>query len=277
MQAKRFGATALVCGVAVGLLAACGTRHVSRDISPDGVAAEVIFPAPERAVLKEGTFPNLDNLRQVGAGVSKEQLYHLLGRPHFREGYAGVREWDYLFHFRDAGGVTTCQYKAIFDRNYLAQSFHWQPQACAERLREPAANAAPAPTPSAAPRRFAISADALFAFARADAEDLQPAGRADIARIAGELRDPGDLRRVRVIGHTDRLGNESDNRALSQRRAETVRQLLIEQGVPAQRVVAEGRGAAEPVAGPCQAQQRAALIACLQPDRRVEIVAEVER
>lgn len=275
MQAKRFGATALVCGAAA-LLAACGTRHVSRDISAEGVAAEVVFPAPERAVLKEGTFPNLDNLRQVGAGVSKEQLYHLLGRPHFREGYAGVREWDYLFRFRDAGGVTTCQYKVIFDREYLARSFHWQPQACGERLREPVAAAAPPPAPAAAARRFSVSADALFAFGRAGAEDLQPAGRADIARMAAELRDAGDVRRVRVIGHTDRLGSESGNRALSLRRAETVRRLLIEQGLPAQRVSAEGRGASEPVAGPCPAGKREALIACLQPDRRVEIAADAE-
>jgi len=278
MQAKRFGATALVCGVAMGLLAGCGTRHVSRDISPDGVAAEVVFPAPQRAVLKEGTFPNLDNLRQVGAGVSKEQLYHLLGRPHFREGYAGVREWDYLFHFRDEGGVTTCQYKVIFDREYLARSFHWQPEACGERLREAAApSPAPTPTPRAEPRRFAVSADALFAFGRADIADLQPAGRAEIARIAAELRSSSDVRSVRVIGHTDRLGSEQGNQALSLRRAETVRRLLIEQGVPAQRVSAQGRGAAEPVAGPCEVERRAALIACLQPDRRVEITAEAEQ
>ena len=57
--------------------------------------------------------PNIESLRAVGPGVTKDQLYYLLGRPHFREGYAGVREWDYLFHFRVDGKVVTCQYLSL--------------------------------------------------------------------------------------------------------------------------------------------------------------------
>ncbi|ATE73759.1 flagellar motor protein MotB [Lysobacter capsici] len=278
MQANRFAGAAIVCSIAIGLLSACGTRHVSRDISADGVPAEVVFPAKERAILKEGTFPNVESLRQVAAGVTKEQLYHLLGRPHFREGYAGVREWDYLFHFRRDGGVTTCQYKVIFDRSYLARSFYWLPQDCGDLLREPVAAAAPSAPPAAAPRRFSLSADALFAFGQSGRGDLQSSGRAEIARIAAELRDAKDLRNVRVIGHTDSIGSEQANQALSQRRAQTVRGLLIDEGVPARSISAEGRGESEPVIGDCDAHaERAALIACLQPNRRVEIVADVEQ
>ncbi|MBW8808689.1 MAG: OmpA family protein [Lysobacter sp.] len=279
MQANRFAGAAIVCSIAIGLLSACGTRHLSRDISPDGVPAEVVFPAKERAILKEGTFPNPDSLRQVAAGVTKDQLYHLLGRPHFREGYAGVREWDYLFHFRRDGEVTTCQYKVIFDQHYLARSFYWQPQDCADLLREPVAPAPPPSAPSAvAPRRYSLSADALFAFGRADRGDLQSSGRAEIARIAAELRDAKDLRKVRVTGHTDTIGSEQANQALSERRAQTVRALLIDEGVPARLISAEGRGESEPVIGSCDASaERTALIACLQPNRRVEIVAEVEQ
>lgn len=278
MEAKRFAGVAITCSIAMGLLSACGTRHVSRDISADGVPGEVVFPAAERAVLKEGTFPNLDNLRQVAPGVTKEQLYHLLGRPHFREGYAGVREWDYIFHFRRDGGVTTCQYKVIFDKSYLARSFYWQPQDCGDVLREPVAVAqSPAVPPAAAPRNFSVSADALFAFGRAGSSDLQDGGRAEVARIAGELRNSKGLQKVRVIGHTDSIGSDQANQALSQRRAETVRQLLIDEGVSARLVSAEGRGESEPVVGNCDASaERSALIACLQPNRRVEIKADVE-
>jgi OOP family OmpA-OmpF porin len=276
MEAKRFAGIAIACTVAMGLLSACGTRHVSRDISADGVPGEVVFPAPERAVLKDGTFPNLDNLRLVAPGVGKEQLYHLLGRPHFREGYAGVREWDYLFHFRRDGSVTTCQYKVIFDQNYLARSFYWQPQTCGELLREPVAMVPAAPA-AATTRNFSVSADALFAFGRAGAGDLQAGGRAEVARIAGELRNAKALRAVRVIGHTDLIGGDQANQALSRQRAETVRQLLIDEGVPARVISAEGRGESEPVVGNCEASmQRSALIACLQPNRRVEIKADVE-
>lgn len=277
MQAKGYAGKAIVCAIAIGLLPACGTRHVSRGISADGVPEQVVFPAMERAVLKEGTFPNLDDLRQVGPGVSKEQLYHLLGRPHFREGYAGVREWDYIFRFRHDGGVATCQYKVVFDRDYLGRSFYWQPQHCAERLAETAA-AAPVAPAAVAPRRFALSADALFAFGGGAIGDLQPAAQAQIARIADELSAAGATGEIRVIGHTDAIGEESANRALSLQRAQTVRRLLVERGVPADRIRAEGRGESEPVAGHCDASlARAALIACLQPNRRVEIDADAIR
>lgn len=278
MEAKRFAGVAIVCSIAMGL-SACGTRHVSRDISADGVPGEVIFPAVERAVLKEGTFPNLDDLRQVAPGVTKEQLYHLLGRPHFREGYAGVREWDYLFHFRRDGGVTTCQYKVVFDQEYLARSFYWLPEGCGELLREPpAAAAAPTAPVATTPRRFSLSADTLFAFGRAGADDVQPDGRAELTRVAKTLREAKDLSEVRVTGHTDRIGSDSANRSLSRQRAETVRRLLIDEGVTAQRITAEGRGESEPVIDHCdEAQGRAALIACLQPNRRVEISADLEQ
>ncbi len=130
----RLTGLALVATAAAGLLAACGTRHVSRDISPDGVAAEVVFPDPAHAFLAGGTFPDPDALRRIGPGVTKDQLYQALGRPHFREGLIGVREWDYLFQFRTADGVVTCQYKVIFDRDYRGQRFHWLPEHCLEAV-----------------------------------------------------------------------------------------------------------------------------------------------
>ena len=123
---------------AVSILALQGcSSYVSKGITDDGKATEVVFPSIDNdAWLKEGTFPNLDNLRAVSPGVTKDQLYDLLGRPHFREGLAGPREWDYIFHFRKAGGgVTTCQYKAIFDKDYKAQTFHWLPAGCGDVTR----------------------------------------------------------------------------------------------------------------------------------------------
>lgn len=267
MDKKRSGMLLLVL-----MAAAAGgcTTHVSRDISADGVPGEVVFPATEKAVLKEGTFPNPDSLRLVAAGITKDQLYDLLGRPHFREGYAGVREWDYIFHFRRGGEVITCQYKVVFDKQYYARAFYWMPESCADLLKEPVA------APVVATRRFTLSADTLFAFGRSGAGDIQSGGRADVARIASELRNAKGVRNVRVVGHTDPVGSEQSNIALSQRRAETVRQLLIGEGIPDQLVSAAGRGEAEPVKQCDMSQPRSALVACLQPNRRVEIVADVE-
>ena len=52
---------------------------------------------------------------------------------------------------------------------------------------------------------------------------------------------------VIVIGHTDRVGTVQFNDTLSLRRAERARDALVKAGVPADRVVTEGRGEREPL------------------------------
>jgi outer membrane protein OmpA-like peptidoglycan-associated protein len=58
--------------------------------------------------------------------------------------------------------------------------------------------------------------------------------------------DPG--LRLRLIGHTDSTGTSAINLPLSRRRAESVRQWLVANGVGAERLEAEGRGSSEPIA-----------------------------
>jgi OmpA-OmpF porin, OOP family len=273
-QMKRAGMALL--GGALLALQGCGTSTVSRSVGDDGVAQEVVFPdIAKSAWLKEGTFPNLDNLRRVAPGQTKDQLYDQLGRPHFREGLSGVREWDYIFNFRTPSGVKTCQYKAIFDKNLLAQSFHWLPANCGDVLK---VAAAPVPTVTErvvervvdVPRRVSLSADALFAFDRSGAPDLLPRGRRELDALAANLRGSTDIGRIDIVGHTDRLGAASYNQRLSEARAMTVRNYLVAGGVPSSGITVQGRGAADPKVQ-CSQTARQPLIDCLAPNRRVEI------
>lgn len=255
-----------LCAAAAMVTAFAGcTHHVSRDITPQGQAGEVLFPALDRIVLKEGTFPTKEALRQIGPGVTRDQLYDLIGRPHFREGFK-AREWDYLFHFREGDEVVTCQYKVIFDDGYRGQSFHWLPAACADRLKD-------GPVVVAEPKRFDISADALFAFGRSSLEDMLPGGRDELLKVANELKS-SNASIVQVIGHTDFIGSDADNIQLSRRRAETVRDFLVRSGVPADGLSAHGAGEAEPVKQCDEDLPRDALVACLQPNRRVEVAVK---
>ena len=48
-----------------------------------------------------------------------------------------MREWNYVFHYREAGEIKTCQYKILFDKHMNAQTFHWLPEGCAPRPQEP--------------------------------------------------------------------------------------------------------------------------------------------
>ena len=255
-------------------LVACG--NVSHDIAKDGgTAGQMVWPDPGSAtpMHKGGTFPNLANLRQMKPGLNKPQVSDLIGYPHFSEGVWGVREWNYVFNFRKPGTdeVTVCQYKVLFDEDKIARSFYWKPESCAALLEEPKP-AAPSPAPVAREPRV-LSADALFAF---DKADLLPAGRQSLDELAAELRGQGDkLRSVRIAGYTDRLGSDAYNQQLSQRRAEAVKRYLVAQGVPADRVTAEGFGKADPVKS-CPDGARAQLIACLAPNRRVEVRIDAE-
>lgn len=251
-------------------LVACG--NISHDVTKDGHSAgELVWPAPDNVtpMHKGGTFPNLSNLRQVRAGLNKQQLSDLIGYPHFSEGVWGVREWNYMFNFRKPGSdeVTVCQYKVLFDDHKLARSFYWKPESCAGLLAEsaPAAPVAIQPAPN---KSHVFSADALFAF---DKASLTPEGRQVLDDLAVELRDQGDQwHAVRIVGYTDRLGSEAYNQKLSQRRADAVMNHLVARGVPAGRIRAEGRGALGPVKD-CPDGPRTRLIACLAPNRRVEV------
>jgi outer membrane protein OmpA-like peptidoglycan-associated protein len=74
-------------------------------------------------------------------------------------------------------------------------------------------------------------------------------------------------RNLIVEGHTDSQGSESYNQGLSQRRADTVRDYLVQRGYPADRIQARGKGKGSPIADNASPEGRA-------NNRRVEIVIE---
>ncbi len=133
--------------------------------------------------------------------------------------------------------------------------------------------AAPAVVALAAPQtvyeKVSFDADALFDF---DRTELRDAGRLALDGFASRLKDISQTT-ISVVGHTDRLGTERYNQALSEQRASTVRAYLASRGVEAATMRAVGRGESEPVTGTedCRGGKTARLIACLQPDRRVEV------
>jgi len=80
---------------------------------------------------------------------------------------------------------------------------------------------------------------------------------------------------VLVTGHTDRIGSDAYNQKLSERRADAVRDYLVSKGVPRDKIEAIGVGKKQPVVQ-CDQKNFKELIACLQPNRRVEIQAKGE-
>lgn len=131
--------------------------------------------------------------------------------------------------------------------------------------------AAPVEAPEVVTKNFAFSSDVLFDFAKSS---LKPAAATALDAAHTEISNLGLANpAIQVNGYTDRIGKDAANLKLSQRRAETVANYIVSKGTNPANVTAVGYGEANPVTGnTCDAVKgRKALIACLAPDRRVEI------
>jgi len=248
------------------------TRHVSRGVTSEGTVEQAVFPEDSKLLQKGGSVPNADNLRLLGEGLSKAQLRGLIGGPHFREGF-NAREWDYLFHLQAGDSqMVQCRFKVVFDQHALARSLYWAPAQCAQLATAPAAAVAAAPAISSSVRQFSLSTDALFPYAKWSTRDMSASGRERVQQIAAQLRGASTLQ-VQLLGYTDRVGDDRANLMLSQRRADAVREVLVDAGVPVEAVSARGMGESRSVE--CNERRaRAEQVACMAPDRRVEIVAQ---
>jgi OmpA-OmpF porin, OOP family len=141
-----------------------------------------------------------------------------------------------------------------------------------ETQAAPAPMPAPAPPPPAPPvKRVSFAAETLFGF---DRSDLRPAGNVSLDNFLKELEST-KFDSINVIGHTDRLGTPAYNQSLSEQRANAVKSYLVNNGkLDPSKVTATGKGETTPLtaAADCKGNKSSVkLIACLAPDRRVDL------
>lgn len=107
--------------------------------------------------------------------------------------------------------------------------------------------------------------DVLFDTAK---HTLKPGAREKLAKVAGILLTYPDLE-IAVEGHTDSVGSDEYNQDLSERRAASVRDYLVSQGISREMIDAMGLGESQPVVSNTTAVGR-------QQNRRVELVISGE-
>lgn len=133
-----------------------------------------------------------------------------------------------------------------------------------------------APPVAAVPvEKITLSGDALFDFGKST---LSRAAAPRLDDLAARIKQVRAYDEIVLVGHTDRLrsdGHPERNQKLSEDRAETIRQYLIGQGIPGDKMHASGAGSSQPIVE-CNDKpsnkSKAKLAACLQPNRRVEII-----
>jgi len=130
----------------------------------------------------------------------------------------------------------------------------------------PAPVAKPAPPK---PRALNVTLTETFPTGKAT---LTPAMRAKLdSDVIAKLPEFASIDSVRVEGHTDRLGSNTANQALSERRANAVATYLAEKGVPPSKIDTLGWGQIYPVKSCPDQKNRKALADCLAPNRRVTV------
>jgi len=108
--------------------------------------------------------------------------------------------------------------------------------------------------------KVVLNADTFFDF---DKANLKPEGKQVLDQVAQEVRGM-DLEAILATGYTDSTGPAAYNLKLSERRAQSVKDYLVQQGVPANLIYTEGKGMADPIASNATREGRAL-------NRRVEI------
>lgn len=86
--------------------------------------------------------------------------------------------------------------------------------------------------------------DVMFAF---NQSELTPTAKSQLDSIMGKLQD-ADVISIKVIGFTDSVGSDAYNQGLSERRASSVAEYLLSQGVAPNKITSEGKGESQPVA-----------------------------
>ena len=119
---------------------------------------------------------------------------------------------------------------------------------------------APKPAPQPVKVAITIQAEALFDF---DKSVLKPDGKKSIDEAIVKMKNV-DVEMVIATGHTDSVGTDAYNQKLSERRATTVKEYMVSQGIPAAKITTLGKGETQPVATNKTAEGRA-------KNRRVDI------
>jgi outer membrane protein OmpA-like peptidoglycan-associated protein len=199
-------------------------------------------------------------LLPVPASPTNTSLSYLNGYDAFNNGHQNIFYLTVTYKF-DAPPLPVAQMR-------MAEA---PPPAPVAKPAPPPPAPAPAPTPQV--QKISLDSKALFDF---DKAVLKPEGKAAIdSQVVGKLAQVQKLEVVLVTGHTDRLGSDAYNQKLSERRADAVRDYLVSKGVDKAKIETIGMGEKQPVVQ-CDQKNRQELIACLQPNRRVEIQAKGE-
>jgi len=101
-----------------------------------------------------------------------------------------------------------------------------------------------------------FKSDVFFDF---DSATLKPGAYTEIDRVSNVLNSYPQTT-IRVEGHTDSTGSETYNQQLSERRAESVKNAIVQRGIDARRMQAIGYGESQPISSDNAMNRRVSIV-----------------
>lgn len=121
-------------------------------------------------------------------------------------------------------------------------------------------------------QRVTLDSETYFEF---DSARLKPAAKGKLDELVKSIDNSKGFEKITITGHADRIGSREYNQRLSEQRAGSVRQYLVEQINQPDKIFSSGQGETQPVVK-CEQKQGDNLIRCLAPNRRVDIDLEIK-
>ncbi|HYZ24931.1 MAG TPA: OmpA family protein [Rhodopila sp.] len=217
----------------VGRIVLAASGITLTGIALTGIASPLGGAAMAQSVRVFDEAPPLDLLRSIMIPESKPGLSRtiIIQRPDGIAPNSGVQ--------RSAVTVTQVAPERTH-ATFQAAASDAEPEAAPASQPMPAQ---PAPPPAPAVKRGTVGLRINFAF---NSAELPESAFAMIDRVVEVMKEAPDVK-VRVEGHTDAVGAAAYNMSLSERRALSVAQYLVKQGIDPSRLMLVGMGMTEPL------------------------------
>lgn len=122
-----------------------------------------------------------------------------------------------------------------------------------------------------------LVADGIFAFGQSEVNVANPKARQSMDELISHIKKTyGNEKNIviRVVAHTDPIGNPEANKRLSVARANAIRTYMIKGGLIAEQISSEGKGSEQPLVTTCGTEPTPKNIICNKSNRRMVVTIE---